>query len=380
MQFQDELAGGVTLIRPALQSPDYVTAVSGWSIKVDGSAEFSNVVIRGGGTADPIVVGNAGSPQVIIRTSAGNGLIVFPTNRVIELNASTVGSAVVNPGAVNERAELQLTGPTVTGATSGVRLVLQSQPQNGTDVSRFSVQSRDGTSTYFAVDNTEVHIPFIKVEVERGSAGLPTYRAYVTGDSIIRWNVRADGTLDWGSGAAAFDVSLSRTAAGVLTVGGDFTVTGVGQVQHARRATDLARATNVVSDDPELQFPVVANAVYALVGWVKYSALENVDITLDWSAPAGSLGEWTGHGQGLSTTAQTTNGYLIRTETTDVTASRSFAGTTATAGTFSVLIMGTLRTGANAGTYALQWAQQLLDAANVTTVYADSWLRLERIA
>lgn len=48
MEFQDELAGGTVLVRPALQSPDYLTGVSGWAIKIDGSAEFNDIVIRGG--------------------------------------------------------------------------------------------------------------------------------------------------------------------------------------------------------------------------------------------------------------------------------------------------------------------------------------------
>lgn len=451
MQFQDELAGGVVLIRPALQSPDYVAGASGWAIKVDGSAEFNNITIRGSGTADPLVVGPAGAPQVIIRTTPTNGLIVFPTNRPIEQNAATLNSAVVNSGAADERAELQMTGPTVTGATSGVRLVLRSQPNNGSLPAEFSIQDRAGTTTYFAVDNTEVRVverridsrqlaaagvvlagyvttdAFDRIQIlasgeiqwgsgaaardvrlyrgaanvlqtdntfevlgelhpnnlVRGERALSTdsmYESRATGDAFARWFTRASGETWWGSGAATQDVRLYRSAASTLTVGGNFTVDGVGQVQYARRTSDLSRNASGPSDDPQLQFSVAANAVYALVGWVKYSALDGADISLDWSAPAGALGEWTGHGQGFATTAQTTNGYQIRTETTDITASRAFSGTTATTGEFSILIMGTLRTAGTAGTYALQWAQNTTDAANPTTVYTDSWLRLERIA
>lgn len=45
--FTNPIVGGTTLIRPAIQSPNYVVATSGWSINIDGSAEFNNVVIRG---------------------------------------------------------------------------------------------------------------------------------------------------------------------------------------------------------------------------------------------------------------------------------------------------------------------------------------------
>ena len=47
MEFQDDLAGGTVLVRPALQSPNYVAGVSGWAVFIDGSAEFNNLTIRG---------------------------------------------------------------------------------------------------------------------------------------------------------------------------------------------------------------------------------------------------------------------------------------------------------------------------------------------
>lgn len=36
------------LVIPAIKSPNFVTGVSGWTINKDGSAEFNNVIIRGG--------------------------------------------------------------------------------------------------------------------------------------------------------------------------------------------------------------------------------------------------------------------------------------------------------------------------------------------
>jgi hypothetical protein len=60
MQFQDDLAGGVVLIRPALQSPDFVSGTSGWQISIDGSAEFNDVVIRDTLQSDNYVAGVSG--------------------------------------------------------------------------------------------------------------------------------------------------------------------------------------------------------------------------------------------------------------------------------------------------------------------------------
>jgi hypothetical protein len=48
MSFSNPIVGGVTLVRPAIRSPNFVSGVSGWSIDKDGSAEFNDVTIRGG--------------------------------------------------------------------------------------------------------------------------------------------------------------------------------------------------------------------------------------------------------------------------------------------------------------------------------------------
>jgi hypothetical protein len=45
--FTNPVFGGNTLIRPAIQSPNYSPGVTGWSINRDGSAELNNLTLRG---------------------------------------------------------------------------------------------------------------------------------------------------------------------------------------------------------------------------------------------------------------------------------------------------------------------------------------------
>src|SRR5690348_5328981 len=45
---ENPVVGGTVLRRAAIQSPDFVTGASGWSVNQDGSAEFNNIVIRNG--------------------------------------------------------------------------------------------------------------------------------------------------------------------------------------------------------------------------------------------------------------------------------------------------------------------------------------------
>lgn len=160
----------------------------------------------------------------------------------------------------------------------------------------------------------------------------------------------------------------------------------------ARKTADTARsATTTTAADPHLQFEVAANAVYILDGWIKYDSPTAADINIDWTAPSGSLGEWTaiavGHSPvigssnvpALITDTQDARGYLLRLETNDITSARSYGGL-GTGGTpLTMHIKGTLRVSSTAGTYSMDWAQ-FVSNATATTVYTDSWLRLQRVA
>jgi hypothetical protein len=161
--------------------------------------------------------------------------------------------------------------------------------------------------------------------------------------------------------------------------------------QVARKTADTPRsATTTTTADPHLTFEVVANAVYIWHGWLKFDGPAGGDFNIDFTVPSGSLGEWTGWGAGIAfiTSVNTTpaliqdtastRGYLIRTETNDVSQTRSF-GTIAAGTPLTTFLKGTLRVGSTAGTFSLDWAQLASDAGS-TTLYTDSWLEMRRIA
>jgi hypothetical protein len=54
------VVGGTVLRIPAIQSPNYVPGVSGWIIKIDGSAEFNNLTIRGTFSGTDFIINTAG--------------------------------------------------------------------------------------------------------------------------------------------------------------------------------------------------------------------------------------------------------------------------------------------------------------------------------
>jgi hypothetical protein len=69
---------------------------------------------------------------------------------------------------------------------------------------------------------------------------------------------------------------------------------------------------------------------------------------------------------------------LIRTESADLGAGRVH-GALGAGATLVVTINGTIRVGPTSGTVSLDWAQGT-SSATATTLYTDSWLRLQRIA
>lgn len=78
--FSNPVANAVgTLIRKAMNSVNYVTGVAGWIIRRDGSAEFSNVVVRGEvdaggstGQARVVMTGNLPAPLNTFTWQAGS--------------------------------------------------------------------------------------------------------------------------------------------------------------------------------------------------------------------------------------------------------------------------------------------------------------------
>jgi hypothetical protein len=154
LQFQDELAGGTILVRPVFQSPDYVAGASGWALNIDGSAEFSNVLIRGTELGDTVVVGPDTGSQVIIGYSGTDSSVRFPMNTASELEAGQISGRILNEGTANERLELLLRGPRLTPASDFMDLAIGSESVDGvTSLPTLTVHAN--ANTMLTVDGTQ---------------------------------------------------------------------------------------------------------------------------------------------------------------------------------------------------------------------------------
>lgn len=188
MGFDNPIVGGTALRIPAIQSPNYSPGVSGWIIKIDGSAEFNNLVVRGEFSGTNFIINASGiflysstpaagnligswapasgtdaftnaypaglavglntTPQVQLGNSASSGFIKVPTNRPIENTVAKILAGVLNSGSANESASLQLFGPTVTGATDAATIHLNSQNNDGTSEANVDMTAGTGIFTF----------------------------------------------------------------------------------------------------------------------------------------------------------------------------------------------------------------------------------------
>lgn len=71
----DPLVGGVALRRPAIQSPNFQTGVQGWTINIDGSAEFNNLTVRGTFLGTDYILNSSGAFFYSGTPAAGNLII-----------------------------------------------------------------------------------------------------------------------------------------------------------------------------------------------------------------------------------------------------------------------------------------------------------------
>ncbi len=172
------------------------------------------------------------------------------------------------------------------------------------------------------------------------------------------------------------DVPITRTSAGVAQVGGGLVVTGVGGFVTLVKPSNTTVTNNAtLGVDPHITLPVVANAQYLLDGYLDYDGTFGAGgIQLDWSVPAGASMRWAPLGNASADTTQkyTSNGTPV--------GSAVAAGTYGTGGQHNTLSpRGYLATAGTAGNITLRWAQAAASAGG-TTLYANSWVRLHRIA
>jgi len=214
--FTNPLVAGTTLIRDAIQSPNYIAGVSGWSINKDGSAEFNDLTVRG----ELFVTGDDGS-QISIEKVNNNGSMqpfIFltpanPTANGLSYSPAEIYAIESFPG--DTQLELSIESPSPIFATRKSSILrLYSENDTGSAkqhidmFSRVHVRDMSGQNGDLQVDGS----------LSVGNHINGSFYKTVVSDT--------DGSINFGSGTAAQDTNLYRSAANVLKTDDAFVATG----------------------------------------------------------------------------------------------------------------------------------------------------------
>ncbi|MGQ5576776.1 hypothetical protein [Streptomyces sp. ECR3.8] len=146
----------------------------------------------------------------------------------------------------------------------------------------------------------------------------------------------------------------------------------------ARKVTDTSlTATTTLTNDPDLQLSLAANATYRVEFYIGYSSLAAAGFKTAWSVPSGTTGLRSCWGVGTSPTSPSLPTGDGRWGIHALATAAEY-GTRDSTNQAMVWETGEINT-TDAGTLAFQWAQ-VTSNANATRVAARSYLRMERLA
>lgn len=156
---------------------------------------------------------------------------------------------------------------------------------------------------------------------------------------------------------------------GSATIGGNLSVTGIGQIIFLRKtANETVNNLATLQDDDHLTTTIVNGAVYHFDLRLHYTSGTTPDLKIGWSFPTSTTMAWAGVDSDTAGAVRIA-GNLSQLSVPAICGS----GTDLTAHYTGIVVAG------SSGTFKLQWAQNTLTATN-STIYAGSYLLIRRVA
>lgn len=107
MAFRNPPIAGVYLVRPAIQSPNYVLGSQGWTVNRDGTVEFNSGTFRGSlSSGNPsgqhVILNNAATSDAVDVYNASNQLVfsIDDTGRLVSASAASTATIVLNAASL----------------------------------------------------------------------------------------------------------------------------------------------------------------------------------------------------------------------------------------------------------------------------------------
>lgn len=146
-----------------------------------------------------------------------------------------------------------------------------------------------------------------------------------------------------------------------------------------KQVTTTRASTTTLADDPELQYPLVANAVYRIDLYLHVASNTAAAIKTNWTYPTGASGLKEAWGADDGVTLDTTSGGTPRQGVHQLNTSVTYGDRQNSNTLQHLLTEGGIVTTLGAGEFALQWAQAASNATG-SIVAIGSYMKIRRIA
>jgi hypothetical protein len=223
IDFQNIVVAGTKLVRDSIQSPNFVTGLTGWSINQDGSVEFSNAVMRG------TVIAGAGT---VTLNSGGLDIIGAATANAL------IATGFDNSGAAAEAPILQLYSPGYTGKSRSSIIMFgqknnDANPDNTSTIQMFAddIQLVPGATRHgFCRGEGGKTAPFLVTGANVNSAVINFVIPFPAGTTP---NVITNLSSGAGASVSFRSRALAVTNTGfIINVSGTFTANFTADVQY----------------------------------------------------------------------------------------------------------------------------------------------------
>lgn len=206
---------------PQIQSPNFLAGISGWIIRKNGSAEFNNVVIRGGQIESGTALYYSGAPAAgnlvaSIAAAAGTdskGNAYLAGEAVYGLHLGTWHAISLSGGLMTFWSAASEAGPwtsqgTIAVQTGGMVLTGLLTAQSTL------IEDANAAGNVLQVINDVAAPSASAVRLIAAAAADKLLGIKVTGDTVDRLVIDSGGQLAWGpGGAGARDTVLYRAGA-----------------------------------------------------------------------------------------------------------------------------------------------------------------------
>jgi hypothetical protein len=323
----------------------------------------------------------AGGENVNVTTDINNNLDKLDTNLNFRVAANATARNAISPfwEGLNVR-DTDTSRTWVSNGSAPISASWSQIPNSG------STYDADLDLTAGKQLNIGASTSLAAVAVVGSAIDADTLSSRITGDTQSRFLVEADGAMYWGPGGASVtDTKFYRSGVGALTtdnslsVGGNLTVTGIGQQQYATTGSNRTVSATAMAAVTGMTLPVATNAVYTfqVVIFVTSAVAGTNDLKVGFTCPASATVDFTGHG--LQAAQQTTSiGSSEFTTQIGATGSGSFITYGTTTSATAIIITGRCTTAGTSGALALACGG--VSGTGNNTINAVSYMTAVRVA